>query len=93
MTLLLLLVVAVASTVITATTDIRGFTPGGLYIVHRDEIPPYNVTIRQVGINMNDPETIGTLSEWNIPLGPSAELLEVLQFGAMDTKRHILISE
>lgn len=91
---LLVLSIALATTVTTCTaTDRTDYTPGGLYVVHRDEIPPYNVTVRQVGINVSDPETIGTLSEWNITLGPSAEQLQVLQFGAMDTKTHVLISK
>lgn len=86
--------IALATAVTTCTvTDRTDFTPGGLYIVYRDEIPPYNVTVRQVGINMSDPETIGTLSEWNITLGPSAKQLEVLQFGTIDTKNHVLISK
>ena len=92
MLLLLVLSIDLATTVITATNK-TGFIPGGLYIVHRDEIPPYSVTVRQVGINVSDPETLGTLSEWNIPLGPSAEQLQILQFGTMDMKRHILISK
>ena len=83
-----------ASTVATSiAANVKDFTPGGLYIVHRAETPPYSVTVRQVVVNVSDPETIGTLSESSIPLGPSDEWLEVLQFGAMDTKNHILISK
>ncbi len=89
----MLLLLALSISVVTTATSESDFTPGGLYIVHRDEVPPYTVTIRQMRVNVSDLETIGTLSEWSITLGPSAEQLEVLQFGAMDTKNHVLISK
>lgn len=89
----MLLLLALSISVITTVTSRNDFTPGGLYIVHRDEVPPYTATVRQVGINMSDVETVGTLSEWSITLGPGAEQLQVLQFGAMDTKTHVLISK
>lgn len=84
---------ALSISVVTTAISGSDVTPGGLYIAHRDEVPPYTVTIRQVRINVSDPETIGTLSEWNITLGPSAEQLEVLQFGTIDTKNYVLISK
>lgn len=90
---MLLLSIILAMTSVTTSIATTGFSPGGLYIVHRDETPPYNVTVRQVGVSVNDPETIGTLSEWSIPLGPGAEWLQVLQFGTMNTKTHTLISK
>ena len=91
--MLLRTLLALSISVVTTTISESDVTPGGLYIVHRDEVPPYTVTIRQVRINVSDLETIGTLSEWNITLGPSAEQLEVLQFGAIDTKNRVLISK
>ena len=89
----MLLLLALSISVVTTATSRSDFTPGGLYVVHRDEVPPYTVTIRQVGINISELETIGMLSEWSITLGPGAEQLQVLQFGAVDTKTHVLISK
>ena len=80
----LVLSVAVA-TYTTAYVPLTGFTPGGLYIVHRNETSPFDATVRQVGIDMSNPETVGTISEWSIPLGPGAAELEVIGYGTIDT--------
>lgn len=42
---LIVSLIAVASTLATSTAaNVKDFTPGGLYIVHHAEAPPYNVT-------------------------------------------------
>ena len=92
MLLLLVLFVAVATTAV-SDAIVTGFTPGGLYIVYRNETPPYSVTVRQVGIDMSDPDTVGTFSEWSIPLGPSDPQAIITEFGTIDMKSHILISK